>query len=87
LLDRRSWATRRELASVTFKWIEACYTPVRRHTSVAGQCPDTFEGFTPLPTHGISARHECPEDRVRHPTRSPRSKDVVMGAVVSVPDR
>lgn len=32
LLDRRNWHTRAELANAIFKWIEAFYNPIRRHT-------------------------------------------------------
>jgi putative transposase len=45
LLDRRAWATRQELATAIFEWIEACYNPVRRHTSLDGHAPATFEAL------------------------------------------
>jgi putative transposase len=43
LLDRRRWATRAELASAIFEWIEAFYNPVRRHTSIADLSPVEYE--------------------------------------------
>lgn len=45
LLDRRAWATRTELATAIFEWIEACYNPVRRHTSLDGLAPARFEAL------------------------------------------
>jgi putative transposase len=43
LLDRQSWATRADLASAIFEWIEGFYNPVRRHTSIDGLSPAEFE--------------------------------------------
>jgi putative transposase len=44
LLNRRAhWATRRELASAIFEWIEAWYNPRRRHTSVEDRSPVDYE--------------------------------------------
>ena len=43
LLDRRSWAMRRELASAIFEWIEAWYNPRRRHTSIGNLSPVDYE--------------------------------------------
>ena len=43
LLDRRPWATRRELAQAIFEWIEAWYNPTRRHTSIRSLSPVEFE--------------------------------------------
>jgi len=43
LLDRRSWTTRRELASAIFEWIEAWYNPRRRHTSIGHLSPVDYE--------------------------------------------
>jgi transposase InsO family protein len=43
LLDRRSWTTRKELASAIFEWIEAWYNPRRRHTSIADLSPVDYE--------------------------------------------
>lgn len=43
LLDRHHWATRADLASAIFEWIEAFYNPVRRHTSLSGLSPVAYE--------------------------------------------
>ncbi len=43
LLDRRSWSTRRELASAIFEWIEAWYNPRRRHTLIDDLSPVDYE--------------------------------------------
>ena len=43
LLDRHHWATRADLASAIFEWIEGFYNPVRRHTSIDGLSPVEFE--------------------------------------------
>jgi putative transposase len=43
LLDRRSWTTRKELASAIFEWIEAWYNPRRRHTSIEDLSPVEYE--------------------------------------------
>jgi putative transposase len=43
LLDRRSWASREELASAIFEWIEGWYNPRRRHTSIGNMSPHDFE--------------------------------------------
>ena len=43
LLDRRSWTTRAELASAIFEWIEGCYNPRRRHTSIGDLSPVEYE--------------------------------------------
>jgi transposase InsO family protein len=43
LLDRRQWATRKELASAIFEWIEAWYNPRRRHTSIDNLSPVDYE--------------------------------------------
>ncbi len=43
LLDRRSWTTRAELASVIFEWIEGWYNPRRRHTSIDDLSPVDYE--------------------------------------------
>jgi len=43
LLDRRSWASRQELASAIFEWIEGWYNPRRRHTSIGNLSPHEFE--------------------------------------------
>ncbi len=43
LLDRRQWATRKELASAIFEWIEAWYNPRRRHTALGYLSPVDYE--------------------------------------------
>ena len=43
LLDRKSWTTRKELASAIFEWIEAWYNPRRRHTSIDYLSPVDYE--------------------------------------------
>lgn len=43
LLDRRAWATRAELASAIFEWIEAFYNPRRRHSAPGYRSPIEFE--------------------------------------------
>jgi transposase InsO family protein len=52
LLDRKRWATRAELASAIFEWIEAWYNPHRRHTSIANLSPVDYER---LPARAIGA--------------------------------
>lgn len=42
-LDRASWETKSGLASAIFELIEACYNPVRRHTSIGFLSPVEFE--------------------------------------------
>jgi len=43
LLDRRTWATRPELANAIFEWIEAWYNPVRRHSALDYHAPIQYE--------------------------------------------
>src|SRR3972149_1443529 len=43
LLDRRQWATRAELASAIFEWIEAWYNPRRRPTAIGNLSPVHYE--------------------------------------------
>lgn len=43
LLDRQQWATREQLASAIFEWIEGFYNPIRSHTSIDGHSPVEFE--------------------------------------------
>jgi putative transposase len=43
LLDRRSWATRKELATAIFEWIEAWYNPHRRHSRIGYHSPVQYE--------------------------------------------
>ena len=45
LLDRHTWATRAELASAIFEWIEGWYNPRRRHTSIGDLSPVDYEGL------------------------------------------
>ncbi len=45
LLDRTSWATREQLASAIFEWIEGVYNPARRHTSIGSISPAAFEAL------------------------------------------
>lgn len=43
LLDRKTWATRTELAAAIFEWIEAWYNPRRRHTAIGDRSPVDHE--------------------------------------------
>ena len=52
LLDRRDWATRAELGTAIFEWIEAFYNPVRRHSGIGYHSPNQFEA---LHTAGLQA--------------------------------
>ncbi len=45
LLDRRSWATRADLATAIFEWIEGWYNPTRRDSGIGYQSPVTFEAL------------------------------------------
>jgi len=49
LLDRKSWTTRKELASAIFEWIEAWYNPRRRHTSIDYLSPVDYERLYTAP--------------------------------------
>ena len=51
LLDRRSWTTRKELASAIFEWIEAWYNPRRRHSMIAMHSPVEHEQLYTAGTH------------------------------------
>ena len=53
LVHRRSWPTRRELATKVFDYIEAFYNRVRRHSALGMLAPLEFEHST-LPEHGAS---------------------------------
>lgn len=43
LLDRRTWATRQELAQAIFEYVEAFYNPIRRHSSLEMLAPNDYE--------------------------------------------
>ncbi len=45
LLDRRTWASRVELAAGMFDWIEGWYNPRRRHSSLGYLSPAQFEAL------------------------------------------
>jgi transposase InsO family protein len=45
VLDRQRWATRAQLASAIFEWIEAFYNPVRRHSALGYLSPVAFEAL------------------------------------------
>jgi putative transposase len=46
LLDRRSWATRRQLRIALFDYLEAFYNPRRRHSSLGYLIPANCEKMT-----------------------------------------
>jgi putative transposase len=43
LLDRRQWATRKQLAQAIFEYIEAFYNRRRRHSSLGNLSPIEYE--------------------------------------------
>ncbi len=45
LLDRRAWASRTELASAMFEWIEGWYNPRRRHSALDYLSPVEYEAL------------------------------------------
>ena len=45
LLDRRPWATRAELATAMFEWIEAFYNRSRRHSALGYLSPADYENL------------------------------------------
>ncbi len=50
LQDRQSWASRNDLVSAIFEWIEGFYNPHRRHTGLTDDhgrslSPVTFEAL------------------------------------------
>ena len=51
LLDRRQWATRKDLAAAIFEWIEAWYNPRRRHSMIAYHSPVEHERLYTAPAH------------------------------------
>jgi len=64
LLDRRSWTTRKELASAIFEWIEAWYNPRRR---LADRLSQPCRARTPVHRRGacgmMRQQNNCPENR------------------------
>ena len=47
LLDSHPWATRRQLGTAMFSWIEAWYGPRRRHSSLGYRSPADYEKIVP----------------------------------------
>ncbi|GAA5650134.1 integrase core domain-containing protein [Geodermatophilus obscurus] len=47
LLDRQRWATRADLGSAIFEWIEAFYNSRRRHSALGYRSPVQFEELHP----------------------------------------
>ncbi|WP_340289795.1 IS3 family transposase [Aquipuribacter hungaricus] len=45
LLDTRTWATRSDLGSAIFEWIEAWYNPRRRHSALGYLAPTEYENL------------------------------------------
>jgi len=45
LLDRRRWASRTELASAMFEWIDGWYNPRRRHSALGYLSPAAYEAL------------------------------------------
>jgi putative transposase len=45
LLDRQHWTNRAELGSAIFEWIEAFYSPRRRHSALGYRSPHEFEAL------------------------------------------
>ena len=43
LLDRQTWATREELATAVFDYVEAFYNPRRRHSALGYLSPNDHE--------------------------------------------
>jgi hypothetical protein len=60
LVHRRSWPTRRELATEVFDYIEAFYNRIRRHSTLGVLAPLKFEnrrtGGTPPPGREVRER-------------------------------
>jgi putative transposase len=46
LLDRRSWATRRQLRIAVFDYLEASYNRRRRHSALGYLSPANYEKMT-----------------------------------------
>jgi transposase InsO family protein len=56
LVHRRSWRTRRELASELFEYIEAFYNRIRRHSTLGMLSPFDYENSTlSQPGAGLAA--------------------------------
>jgi transposase InsO family protein len=51
LVDRKQWATRTQLASAIFEWIEARYNPRRRHSRIAYHSPVEHERLSTARVH------------------------------------
>ena len=47
LLDTRTWASRDELATAMFSWIEGWYNPRRRHSALGYRSPAEYEMINP----------------------------------------
>ncbi|MBL8929286.1 MAG: IS3 family transposase [Kineosporiaceae bacterium] len=74
LLDRRQWATRDELATAMFEWIEAFYNPVRRHSALDYLSPVEYEAqywatLAPQAAEpaACTTHPTCPGNRVKLP--------------------
>jgi len=48
LLDRHYWATRRQLATAVFDYIETFYNRRRRHSALDYHSPADYERITPV---------------------------------------
>ncbi|WP_327101621.1 IS3 family transposase [Nocardia vinacea] len=48
------WATRQELANAIFDYIEAFYSPTRRHSKIDMLSPVEYERVLPAPGYGAS---------------------------------
>jgi putative transposase len=55
LVHRRSWPTRRELASEVFEYIEAFFNRTRRHSTLGYLSPEQFETDTQTRTSTINS--------------------------------
>jgi putative transposase len=51
LFDRRTWATRAELAGAIFEYVERFYNPTRRHSALGYLSPVAYEAAHAAPTH------------------------------------
>jgi putative transposase len=50
LLDRRTWATRAELAGAIFEYVERFYNPTRRHSALGYLSPIAYEAAHAAPS-------------------------------------